>query len=497
MISQRGVTRDAGWLVGGEVAALAVTFVATPLELHRMGSERYGIVVVLSALIGYLAVLDGGVGWALARYVPWYRARHDEVRVLALVIAGLIQALAIGVVFGVLLWAFAAQIVDVVHLSGHNRTDAHTALELMAVLLPVSLIAAVLSGLGQGLVIFRFLSVAAAANVIVLNVVWVIVAGHRHDVVVVAATQLVLGVATALASLIAVRATAPAIIGGARPRRRAFRELARFGALSSVTEAGMRSLTQADKAVLGSIIPVAAVPAYSIPFSVAFQITLFSRSVISAVYPRLTAALSRSDAAEARRLSVASSGAVGVASGILLVCCVFAGKPFLRLWVGSHFASHAWRPLAVLGIGFAVFACGSVGIDVLNAAGRVGVTAVLGVIGGVVGLGAAAFAAATWESPFAASIGIAAGLCVIGLGGVELSRRLVVGGRIREAMAQAFSSWVPLTAAGAATAAAAWALSAGPLIHTIAVGLTSAEVGRRLYARTQATRRVGRTESIN
>ena len=44
--------RDALWLFSTQMTALVATFVATPIELDRMGEERYGIVVVLSAAVG-------------------------------------------------------------------------------------------------------------------------------------------------------------------------------------------------------------------------------------------------------------------------------------------------------------------------------------------------------------------------------------------------------------------------------------------------------------
>ncbi len=60
--------RDALWLFGGQLVALAVTAVATPIQLERMGAERYGIVVVLSAAVGYVGLLDIGAAWGVMRF---------------------------------------------------------------------------------------------------------------------------------------------------------------------------------------------------------------------------------------------------------------------------------------------------------------------------------------------------------------------------------------------------------------------------------------------
>ena len=41
-----GTGRNAAWLLGGQLLSLAATLIATPIQLDRMGAERYGIVVV-------------------------------------------------------------------------------------------------------------------------------------------------------------------------------------------------------------------------------------------------------------------------------------------------------------------------------------------------------------------------------------------------------------------------------------------------------------------
>jgi O-antigen/teichoic acid export membrane protein len=304
----------------------------------------------------------------------------------------------------------------------------------------------VFSGLGRAIGMFPLVGVVAATQVIVLNIVWVAVAGTEDDVVKVLTAQLLIGCGAIVASAVAVRLWHGWALRLRLPRRETFREITSFGAKTSSGQAGLGLLVSADKPLLGAVIPVSSVPFYAIPFGLALRITLVSSSASSAVFARVVAALARGQEAEFARLRQRAFTFVGLVSGVLAVNCVFGGRPLLDWWIGSDFAEDGWLPLAILGVGFGVLASGSIGNILLDAAGRPGVAAMLMIGGGVTGLGLCGSLAAVWDSPVAASAGTSVGLVIIGFGGIELARRLSVPvGRLRS-FAGVFATWLPLIA---------------------------------------------------
>jgi O-antigen/teichoic acid export membrane protein len=443
-----GTRRDALWLFGSQLVAIVATFVATPIELDRMGEERYGIVVVLSAAVGYVGLLDIGAAWAVMRFVPWHRERQDDAAAQRVVAAAALVSLGVGTAVGAVVFALADPLSSVLDVSSSSEGETVRALRVTAVSVPILLLVSVFSGLGRAVGMFPLVGVVSAGQVVVLNAVWVAVAGTSDDVVKVLVAQLLIGCAAIAITASGIKLRRQWALRPRIPRWETLREITGFGSKTSSGQAGLGLLIAADKPVLGSVIPVASVPFYSIPFALAVRITLVSSSVSSAVFPPAVAALARGDQAEFARLRERAFTVVGLVSGLLAVNCAFGGRPLLDWWLGSGFAEDGWPALAILGVGFGVLACGSIGSVLLDAAGRPGAAAILMLTGGILGLALSGSLAALWDSPVAASAGTATGLAIIGLGGIELARRLSTPvGRTRSFLL-VFRAWLPLAAAG-------------------------------------------------
>lgn len=445
-----GIRRDALWLFGSQLVALAVTFVATPIQLEHMGPERYGVVVVLSAAVGYVGLLDIGAAWGVMRFVPWHRARGDDEAAQRVVAAGVLLSLGVGVTFGLVVLALASKLALLLSVSPGSVAQTTDAIRVMAAFIPILLLTSLFSGLGRAVDMFALVGVVAAGQVIVLNVVWAAVAGEPDDVLKVLIAQLMIGCAAIAITAVAIKLRQGWALRPRLPRREALREILSFGAKTSSGQAGLGMLLAADKPVLGAVMPVSVIPTYSIPFALAMRITLVSSSVCSAVFPPVVAALARNDAAEFDRLRRRAFAVVGLVSGLLAVNCIFGGRPLLDWWLGDPVAADGWAALAILGIGFGVLACGSIGNILLDAGGRPGAAAIVMVVGGGVGLALAGCFAALWGTAVAASAGTSSGLVLIGLGGIELARRLVVVVPRMQAFTTVFAAWLPLAAAGAA-----------------------------------------------
>lgn len=478
-----GIRRDALWLFGGQLAALAATFVATPIQLEHMGSERYGIVVVLSAAAGYVGLLDIGAAWGVMRFVPWHRARGDDEAAQRVVAAAVLLSLGVGITVGLVVLALAPKLAALLAVSAGSAAQTTDAIRVMAAFIPILLLTSLFSGLGRAVDMFALVGVVAAGQVIALNVVWAAVAGEPDDVLKVLIAQLLIGCAAIAITAVAIKVRRGWALKARLPRREALREILSFGAKTSSGQAGLGMLLAADKPVLGAVMPVSVIPTYSIPFALAMRITLVSSSVCSAVFPPVVAALARNDAAEFDRLRRRAFAVVGLVSGLLAVNCVFGGRPLLDWWLGDPVAADGWAALAILGIGFGVLACGSIGNILLDAGGRPGAAAVVMVVGGVAGLASAACFAALWGSAVAASAGTSAGLVLIGLGGTELARRLVVVVPRMQMFTTVFAAWLPLAAAGAALRLTCELLNVPALPSVLVIAAGTGAVALPLFRR--------------
>jgi O-antigen/teichoic acid export membrane protein len=391
-----------------------------------MGAERYGIVVITAATLGSLLIVDAGAGRAVMRAVPWHRARGDDTHAQRLAGSGLLFSLLAGAVIGGAVWLLADEISEILRLTPGTRAIAADAFRVVAFVVPMTLAMMTVAAVAKAAGMFPLTAMTSAFVVVGLNVIWAAVAGQPDDVVLVAKAQLLLTAVALGVLVLAVRLRARDFLFPLRPSLEGMRELVSFGGRSAIGMASLGVMNQADKLMLGVVLPVAVLPTYSIPFAVALRITVVSNSLATALLPRLAAVSSLGDLDETRRIGFSAYRVVGLASATVAATCVFGGGAFLDLWVGEEFAADAWGPLIALSIGFAALAIGLVGQTMLDAAGRPGLNAALTATGSALGLGLALGLAAIFETALAAAIGIAAGLCVIGISAVEYSRRLVL-----------------------------------------------------------------------
>ena len=59
------------------VFSMLTLFILTPFIIKHLGAEEYGIYVILGTLIGFLGIMDLGLGGATIYYVANYYKKHD------------------------------------------------------------------------------------------------------------------------------------------------------------------------------------------------------------------------------------------------------------------------------------------------------------------------------------------------------------------------------------------------------------------------------------
>ncbi|MST32010.1 oligosaccharide flippase family protein [Acidimicrobiaceae bacterium USS-CC1] len=153
------VAGGAAWTIAGKVAPMAITLFLTPYVLHGLGIVRYGLFILTSTIVGFLATIDGGIKGTAQRYFGVYAGAGDS----ATLTRTLLTLLLVISVFGVFVsgagWALAPLIVSLLKMPTRYRDQTVFLFRALGVLLTFSfvhnLFVAILSAFNRFAVIVK------------------------------------------------------------------------------------------------------------------------------------------------------------------------------------------------------------------------------------------------------------------------------------------------------------------------------------------------------
>jgi O-antigen/teichoic acid export membrane protein len=360
------------------ISALAAAGISTPYVLDRLGTAAFGVWTVLGAFVIYLGIAESGIGPAVQRYVAvaYGAARLREAAALmwtmlaAYVVAGALLCL-------VLRW-LAGPIVGLFDFPRALSADAVELLKVLAVAVPVTLLAAGVGNVLFGLERFVVAAVSSAVGALVLLAVIVGelesgagLPGLGRAVLAQQAVVVVLRL-VALRDLFA--AGAPALAS-----RGQVREVALFAAKLQLSALSVLINGQSDKVVAGLVAPAATVGRLGVASQLAESGRIVAGALLGPISSRLSVLAGQGDRAHLldayRRLSrtwiVAMTGATAVGLGLLY--------PLLRAWLGAGYGEAVLFG-AILVLAYGINVITGVGSAYVRAVGAVGIEARSGLL---------------------------------------------------------------------------------------------------------------------
>jgi O-antigen/teichoic acid export membrane protein len=366
-LSQRAVLKDSTVnLLGYGLPLLAAIF-CIPVLLAELGTERFGVLTLLWAVVSYAGLLDLGLGKVLTQQLAALEAEGRSDRRAPVVASAMLLLVGVSLALCLLVGLVALLMADRVRPLSWGR-DALWA----GVLLMSSVPAVVLSNGFRGILEAdrRFMAVNAVRLPMGL---WTFVA----PVVVcwisgpsLALIALVLSVGRWLA----LWAFMAAVGGCASPKgwwshheTLLMRNLAKSGGWMTVSSLLSAFMGYLDRFVLAFLASPAAVAYYAVPHEVVTKLWILPTSIVSATFPRLV----KSGAAQQGLGTELRRSALLVLLLVVPVCALLGlgAEPILRSWVGASFALQAAPVLAVLCAGMVFGAVAAVPFNALHALG--------------------------------------------------------------------------------------------------------------------------------
>lgn len=341
--------------VWGMILALSIT----PYVYRSLGSEGYALFSLVLLLASYLTIVDFGFGWGIIKFVAEYAAQSDFRKIERAIRVCVWMSLVLGALMAACMICLAPWLVNSVFNVPAAQVDVVvTGIILAAGAAILILQCNVLAGVLKGLQRFDIVVVVGSLATTVRMVGYVLLLNAGRGLL----SLWILTIATMLASAFAYRSYIKRLIPGIsllpKLERSTFKNIFTFSAYGFGTRLLTMPYFYLDKLFISSLLPLAVLSHYLIPFNLAQKIGGVGGLAVSVLFP---AAGER--AHDRRRLGRLYRRTAPVAYSLILpliLVAVTAGPHFLSYWIDEKFAGLASVPLILVAVGVGVVSLGSV-----------------------------------------------------------------------------------------------------------------------------------------
>jgi len=342
------VVKGSLWTLAGQVLPLFVSLVSTHFVIKFLGSEGYGIVILVGLIPNYFAFADLGMGIASTKYGSEAygqgrrRAEGEIVRTATFI------ALLCSLVFAVPIFIFSHWIVaDWFKVSDDFQSSASIALKITSVSFVLGILASVLNTP-------QLSRLRMDLNTLV-NAVPKILMGISTPIVLYFGGFIVEAVWVAFFTACLIFAGTVLTSGKLLPElyqptinRAYFKPLLKFGSGWLIAMIAAILLTNVEKFLLARYVSVQSLAYYSIAFTFANMATMFSQAMTQSLVPAFSQLLTPEKKIEFETLFARSIrlNLIWILPAIMVMFIV--AKPFFTIWAGAEFGVESSPPFYIL-----------------------------------------------------------------------------------------------------------------------------------------------------
>jgi len=356
-------------LIGQGVPVLVAIF-SIPLLTSGLGTERFGVLLLVWMVVGYFGIFDLGLGRALTKLVADKLGENKEKEIPALVWTSLFLMLILGLIGTVTLGLLSPWLIHrILKIPEVLQSETLHAFYLLAIFIPivtsttglVGVLAAwqrfyITNAVRIPLGIFTYLRpllLLPFSNSLV-PVVAVLVGGRLLAWIV------YLGLCFHIM---------PSLRHNITLRRTAVGPLLRFGSWLTVTNIVSPLMVSLDRFLIGALTSVAAVAYYATPQEMVTRLLNIPAAVVNVLFPAFAAAFTQ-DHNHATPLFDKGVRYIFLAMFPPTLLIVAMSYEVLNFWVGAEFAQNSTCVLQWFAVGVLLNSLGRVAFTFVQAVGR-------------------------------------------------------------------------------------------------------------------------------
>lgn len=370
------VVKGSLWTLGGSVLPLLVSFVSTPFIIRFLGSEAYGVLLLVGLIPTYFSFADFGMGTASTRFASEAYGEGDAGKENRIVWTATAIAMIGASAVAIPIFLFSFTIVTTLNVPEHLRSQASIALKLTAVAFVFGILGSVLNSPMLARLRMDLNTVTQGVPKILLALFTPFILYLGGEIVGAVAWALAVSLATLLVVFYFSGRLLPEFV---RPRidRQLLRPLCKFG--SGLVIGGLAAilLVNFEKLALSRLVSVEALAFYSVAFTFAGMATMFSNAMLQSLGPAFARLNSPDKKAEFDALFSRGMRLNLIWLPPALMFLFVVARPFFTLWAGDAFGRESTIPFYILLVGLFFNILAFVPYSTISAKGRTDIFAKL------------------------------------------------------------------------------------------------------------------------
>ena len=359
---------------------MLVAFFCIPVLVRGLGTDRFGVLALAWALIGYASLFDLGLGRALTQLVAKKIGAGEGNEIPVLVWTSLILMLLVGFIGVLVAFVLSPWLVHrVLNVPSSLQRETLDSFYLLGLSIPVVISTAGLRGLLEAHQRFGLINALRIPMSVFTFAGPLLVLPFSNSLFPVVAV-LVGGRLIALAAhLLLCLRVAPALRHRIAWHRPAVGPLLRFGGWMTVSNVVGPLMVTFDRFVIGALVSISAVAYYATPYEMVTKFWIIPGALVGVMFP----AFSTSSIQDRNRMAQFFGRSVKYVLLVLfpmVLLVVVLAPDGLKLWLGAEYARNSTHVLQWLAVGVFINSLAQVPFALVQGVGKPDLTAKLHLI---------------------------------------------------------------------------------------------------------------------
>ncbi len=370
------IARNAIWNVAGSGLPMLVGLISIPILIRAMGTNRFGILTLAWALIGYTSLFDLGLGRALTKVVAEKVGTPDRGQIPELFWGSMFLLGGLALLAATLIVGLTSWLVQTLHMPASLHDEARSGFYLLGISTPFVIVAAGLRGMLEALQRFDLVNAVRIPSGAFMYAGPLLVLPFSHGLPAVVMVLVLGRAAVCLVQLVLCFQVMPDLRKVVRPRARILRPIIRMGSWMTLSNIISPIMANLDRFIVGGMLSVGAAAYYVVPCEVITRLLVLPIAVVAVLFPEFSARF----AADPRRAATLFGSSLKyvflILFPVLLVALIFA-REGLTVWLGPAFATNSFQVLQWLAVGALLNGLAMIPLTLIQGIGRADLAAKL------------------------------------------------------------------------------------------------------------------------